>query len=155
VQSIDVEALELLRGYSWPGNVRELDHVVQRAMVFAEGETLEARDIEEALPSIEVPPEKDGSPGAVDDVDLDRQLRLSFEDAERRLIKAALEKTGWHRTAAAKLLRITRRTLFTKIEKYSIVESRGGPDESGAGSGGFQPPAILHPTSSERDGSGG
>ena len=56
---------------------------------------------------------------------LGHQVRLIAEETERRLIIEALEKTGWNRTAAAELLHIGRRTLFSKIEKYSIV----GPDE--------------------------
>jgi DNA-binding NtrC family response regulator len=127
VRFISDEAIELLRGYSWPGNIRELDHVIQRAMVFAESETLEAGDIEEALPPVAV------SPGKAECVGLDLQLRLSFEETERKLIIEALEKTAWNRKAAAKLLHIARRTLFNKIEKYSIANPNGVGDRRGAG----------------------
>ncbi len=119
VRFISDGAIELLRVHSWPGNIRELDHVIQRAMVFAETDTLETRDIEDALPPTS------GSAGAVEGSGLGHKVRLIAEETERRLIIEALVKTGWNRTAAAQLLHIGRRTLFSKIEKYSIV----APDE--------------------------
>jgi len=128
VRFISDEAIELLRACSWPGNIRELDHVIQRAMVFAEGETLEVKDIADALPPTGV------SPAVGEGAGLEHQVRLSVEETERRLITEALEKANWNRTEAAELLRISRRTLFTKIDKYSIVAPNGESNHRGAGS---------------------
>jgi len=129
VRFISEEALALLRSYSWPGNIRELDHVMQRAMVFAEGETLETRDIEDALPPgsllLAVPSHESAGGVGVKD-----SLYFRLEEFEKRMITEALERTGWNRTAAAEVLHITRRTIFNKIEKYAIVEPGG---ESGPG----------------------
>ena len=118
VRFISDEAVKLLRGYSWPGNIRELDHVIQRAMVFASDDTLEVKDIAETSPAWM------SSEGALEGVGLEHQVRLSADETERRVITEALERTGWNKAAAARLLHISRRALYTKLEKYSIVDPR-------------------------------
>jgi len=116
VRSVSDGALALLCAYSWPGNIRELDHVIQRAMVFAESETLEASDVSEAMPA-GASPSGGGVPAG-----LEHRVRLSAIETERRLILEALEKTGWNKAAAAELLHISRRSLYNKLERFAITE---------------------------------
>ena len=120
VRSVSAGALDLLRAYLWPGNIRELDHVIQRAMVFAESETLEARDVSEAMPPGASPSGRENPAG------LEHRVRLRAEETERRLIVEALEKTGWNKAAAAEVLHISRRSLYNKIERYAITEPGSG-----------------------------
>jgi two-component system, NtrC family, response regulator AtoC len=99
------EALEMLRSYSWPGNIRELENMIERAVIFAEGEKLLADDL--ALP---------------DNPDVIRSGPLKdLRQAERDLIAEALLRWEGNRTKTAESLGINRRTLFNKIREYGIV----------------------------------
>lgn len=105
------ESLDALKQYSFPGNVRELENILERAMTLCEGNTIQPSDLKL--------PEKTNK---VDDgvhrdkVDLDQSL----EEHERELIMNALEKTKWNRTAAARLLGVSFRTLRYRLKKLGI-----------------------------------
>jgi two-component system response regulator AtoC len=111
--SIAVEAQETLAAYRWPGNVRELEHVVERAVVLAEGPLIREEDLPDALREAPgpVPPVPDG-----DGLSIKRGTRA----LEARLIEAALERTGGNRTRAAELLEISYRALLYKIKEYGL-----------------------------------
>lgn len=114
VTGISPEALRALIDYPWPGNIRELRNCIESMVVLAQGPLLEVRDLpasvrhpeqaEELLPHGAAAP----APG-------DKPLKL--EDNERILIDEALRKCNGNRTAAAKLLGISRRTLHRKLAK--------------------------------------
>lgn len=118
VQTVAEDALQHLRTYAWPGNVRELENVVERALVLAEGETLNRDDIPpfgtengEAPLS---PVESEGLPaGGID-------LNELVEGAEERYIRRALEQANGVKAEAARLLRIKPSALYYKLEKYGI-----------------------------------
>jgi Nif-specific regulatory protein len=110
-------ALERLVKYRWPGNVRELKNVVERAVVLARGEFIEAEDL--TLTQIST---------AGDTGDLPAMAAQSFHpsslaDMERQHILATLVSTGWNKSQAAALLGIERSTLDRKIRRYEIVEA--------------------------------
>jgi two-component system response regulator AtoC len=102
VRAIAPEALEALRSYPFPGNVRELENLLERAMIFAEGDALGLSDL--ALPRAARPLP---SPATLDGL-------------ERQAIIAALQRWEGHRTRAAAELGISRRTLLNKIKQYGI-----------------------------------
>jgi DNA-binding NtrC family response regulator len=105
-------ALDTLRSYAWPGNVRELMNVLERALLLSRGGVIE--DI--ALP--ESPATR--PPGApLPDTDV-VALSDAVARAERAVIQAALERTGDNKAQAAKLLGISVRTLFYKLEKLGL-----------------------------------
>ncbi len=108
---IEPAALTLLRDRPWKGNIRELENVIQRAMVSARG-----RDITSA--DLQIPPLGTTPP---DDEGLEAAVRRLAEETERRLILAALEESGWNRTAAATKLKISRKTLFNKMQVYGMT----------------------------------
>ena len=114
------DALETLRGYHWPGNVRELRNVLERAMILAGGGPL--------LPAHMLTPAAAGAP-ACDDVLAGLVGRRSLEEIERKMIELALAGAGGNRSRAAGMLGITRRTLYSRMERYGVGGSR--PDESG------------------------
>ncbi len=107
-------ALDALRQHEWPGNVRELRNVVERATILAQGQPLAA--VHFLLP-----------PGAVSrtpilhaGMDLP-DGGIDLDQLEGHLIRRALEKTQNNKAAAARLLGMTRRTLYSRMEKHGIA----------------------------------
>ena len=101
------EALDALRHHSFYGNVRELENIIERAMIFADSETigindldlrsgLQKNDVQKAVPASDV---------------------LTLRDAERNAIIRALQRWEGNRTRAAEELGISRRTLISKIQE--------------------------------------
>lgn len=95
--------VKAFRAYSWPGNIRELKSVVRRACVLAQDEWITLKDIN--LP-VEIKPSDD--------------YRLDMERTELEAIVKALETTDNDRKAAARLLGISRSTLYLKLKKYGL-----------------------------------
>ena len=103
VKGFDREAQKRLKAYPWPGNIRELRTVVRRATLLAKDGWITATEI--------------GLPGK------DRQpevYSLNDERAERATILKALGTTGNDKKAAARLLGISRSTLYLKLKKYRL-----------------------------------
>ncbi|MFN8603663.1 MAG: sigma-54 dependent transcriptional regulator [Candidatus Binatia bacterium] len=110
--SISVGAMHAMRGYQWPGNVRELSNVLERASIMANGSEIQLEHLPaDLLRQAEVIDEEE------DDVS---PLDLSLEAAERDQIRRALDSAGGRRVAAARLLGLSRRTLYRKLDKYGI-----------------------------------
>lgn len=104
---VSPEAMEALLTYDWPGNVRELENVIERALILAG----EERITPDLLPF--------GRPKAGAKVELPDE-GVNLEEVERELIIQALEKTGWNKAKAAKLLGISRRRLYSRMEALGI-----------------------------------
>lgn len=104
VKGFDRETQKKLKDYSWPGNIRELRMVVRRATLLAKDNWITADDV--GLPAKSSQPE---------------EYALNDERTERETIVKALEATGNDRKAAAKLLGISRSTLYMKLKKYRLV----------------------------------
>ena len=102
--------MDMLCGYHWPGNVRQLRNEVERAVLLCSAPVLRIDDFSAALRG-----------ETQEDAGLD--LRAAKERLERRLITEALRRTGGNRTAAAKLLGITREALRKKLLKHNITGS--------------------------------
>jgi len=106
-------ALELLLEYPWPGNVRELENTMERSVVLAEGDVLDATDLPERLRA-----GKDAVQATLDTGEL--SIKKTTRVIEETLIRRALDKTRGNRTAAAKLLEISHRALLYKIKDYGV-----------------------------------
>ena len=107
------EANDLLTSYHWPGNIRELESTVSRAALSAPGRSIRAADIE-FLHGHAVPRPEENS------------TRLpSLRDAERAHIIRVLEATEWNKLEAAKVLDISRGTLYRKIDEYGLEPAAG------------------------------
>ncbi len=101
------EALDLLLGYHWPGNIRELESTVARAALSAPGRTIRASDVE-FLHAMAAPAQQTND-------------RLpSLADAERAHIVRVLEAVQWNKKEAARVLDISRGTLYRKIVEYQL-----------------------------------
>lgn len=118
VSGISQEAMAALMGYDWPGNVRELENVVQRMMVVAESETLQAQNLPSEIHGTETDSRR-SAPG------LKGMARESSEMVERRAILDALEKTHGNVTHAAKELGVSRATLQNKMKLYQLRAPKG------------------------------
>jgi two-component system NtrC family response regulator len=102
------DALELLVRYPWPGNIRELESTVSRAALSSPGAVIRAGDIDFLHASAaEVTPDPDG--------------RLaSLREAEKGHVMRVLEAVGWNKKEAARVLDISRGTLYRKIDEYGL-----------------------------------
>ncbi|HEY6626660.1 MAG TPA: sigma-54 dependent transcriptional regulator [Ignavibacteriaceae bacterium] len=106
------QAEEILLTYSFNGNIRELDHIIERALIFAEGDIIQPEDLN--LPqSFQMQTKKFSEFEQVEEI-------LSMEDLERWHIKKVLDKNRWDRTQTANQLGISPKTLYTKIKKYEL-----------------------------------
>ncbi|MFP4056182.1 MAG: sigma-54-dependent transcriptional regulator [Candidatus Brocadiia bacterium] len=114
VSGFSGEAMDLLLAYDWPGNVRELENYVQRAVVMTEEPVMDTSCLPAHVLTFE--PRLDEEP----ELEPGRSLDDTLEDAERKLIRAALRRTGGVQTRAAKLLGITERSLWHRIKKLAI-----------------------------------
>ncbi len=109
VKSLAPEAKELLKGYPWPGNVRELANAVEHAVVMSTGDEIQFADLPEHVRG-GTPPASNPAEGPI----------VTLESAERTLIARALKATGGNQSKAADMLRIERRRLARKIERYNL-----------------------------------
>jgi two-component system response regulator AtoC len=122
--------LEACQAHSWPGNLRELENFVKRYLVVGD-EDLALSELGrgwEHLPEHAFPAVEGGTPlPGVEPAEVDdsasglRSLVQSVKgEAERNAIAAALEQTRWNRKAAARLLKVSYRTLLYKIQQYHM-----------------------------------
>jgi DNA-binding NtrC family response regulator len=125
LKQLSSAAIAALKAYSWPGNVRQLQNALERAVVFAAGDTIDA----DSLPREIDPFLHQAASGAVPSRDsADEALWPTLTDMEREHIRATLARTGHNQSAAANLLNINRATLARKISEYqlSIPAARRG-----------------------------
>jgi two-component system, NtrC family, response regulator AtoC len=101
------DAMQALCGQPWPGNVRQLQNALARAAILTRGRVILADDLR--LPAGQT---QQAAPSLC--------LKEILAETERRVIAEALAQTGWNRTRAAELLRISRRQLFDKVQEYGL-----------------------------------
>jgi two-component system, NtrC family, response regulator HydG len=112
------EALERLESYAWPGNVRELENLIERTVLLARKDRIDAEDLPEEVAGVKRPPR-------------DAILELvgtPLADIEQRLLDETLRITGGNKTQAAKLLGIDVRTVARKLERRE--DDQEGTDRS-------------------------
>ncbi len=105
---LDAPVADMLRSYDWPGNIRELRNVLERATILAGGEPLAVDDF--ALETEDAPIAAEGMipPGS------------GLEDTEKSMILNALQTAKGNKTEAARLLKITRRRLYSRMKAHDI-----------------------------------
>ena len=124
--------------YHWPGNVRELQNVLKRIMILGEGEEtidelLNANVRQQHGPEYQTAGTKPSIPVDLWELDGDKTPNLAslslkkvrkkaLDRVEREVISYVLEKTGWNRSKAAKILNISYKTLLYKIKDLSIEQ---------------------------------
>jgi DNA-binding NtrC family response regulator len=113
LMGITPEAAEILESQNWNGNIRELQNVIERAVILSEAKNLSAKDlqIESSARSPRMTNEGISANGT---------LKAADESEEERLIHDAMERTGGNISAAAKILGVSRPTLYAKLKKYGL-----------------------------------
>ena len=108
VQTLTSDAIDAVDAYGWPGNVRELENRIKRAVIMADGKSVTAGDLDLQSGII---------PG--DDV-LPINLRAAREIADRKAIRQAMSRTDNNISGAAKLLGVSRPTLYDLLKQYRL-----------------------------------
>jgi len=112
VSAITVDALDSLKSYNWPGNIRELENIVERAINMTEGETIELQH----LPTFIIA-EQHYEPKEVTTL---TSLKHAVDEVEKATIIKCLKAVHYNKLKAAKILGISRTSLYEKIEKFGI-----------------------------------
>lgn len=117
---LSARAIAAAQGYAWPGNVRALRHAIERAVILAEGETLEAKDLQLASLAVEpiaAQPGQGNNNGGSEEAAAED---LNLERMEQRLIISALQQHRYNISHTAKELGLTRAALYRRMEKYGL-----------------------------------
>jgi len=127
VQGVAPDAQALLTEYVWPGNIRELENVMERAVLFCDGERLEREDL--PIEIRESDPTQAAERAALDDElvgedGLKEKVRAAMSRLEKRLIVKALDQTRGNVTHAARLLKISRKGLQLKMKELGLRDER-------------------------------
>ncbi len=113
IKTLSPSAENLLMNYECKGNVRELDQIMRRAVIMSDSDILQADDLNIELST-------DNETDLIDEDNETLNLKIIRSTAERRAIRRALQETDNNISDAAKLLDITRPTLYSLIERLHI-----------------------------------
>jgi len=117
-KALTTAAVARLQDHSWPGNVRELRNTIERAVILVRGNAIDAADLDILLR---------GSHGFQRDKVTDGDLPAAVAKLEYDMIRKTLEACGGNRTEAARRLNIHRQLLYTKMQRYGLIQ----PEASG------------------------
>jgi DNA-binding NtrC family response regulator len=114
--TFEAGAVDLLRGQDWPGNIRQLQNFVERLIVLADGPVIRRKDVERELArSVAIGrPAAPASPPSAATLD-DHRRR-----AEREALREALDRVNGNRTSAARILGVSRRTLYNMLAEHGL-----------------------------------
>jgi len=113
------------QAYRWPGNVRELENVIKRYVVLHDPDAI-VQELEQKMSGDEsaaieaIAGQVAGEGGEAESLDLKEVTRRAVTQVERNMIVKTLRKTNWNKSQAARELRVSYKTLLTKIEQYEI-----------------------------------
>lgn len=125
IEGIEKDAIKCLVAYDWPGNVRELENIIERMVILANGPMITVRDIPSGiLGSAGQLPVADSSMATLPEKGLSLSSAVGL--LERTLILQALDRTGWVKNRAAKLLQMNRTTLIEKMKKQDLMTLNPG-----------------------------
>ena len=118
------DLLHVMSTYHWPGNIRELQNCIERLVVLADGSPMDVRTVPNSLaPYIDHMREVRGqAPSRVLPSQASQPLPARLDEIERTRLREALQKAGWVKARAARLLGMTPRQIAYRIEKYQLVE---------------------------------
>ncbi|HUB05764.1 MAG TPA: sigma-54 dependent transcriptional regulator [Myxococcales bacterium] len=138
VQGLEPAVIDLLVSYPWPGNIRELENFMERLVLFADGPTIRAAELPAEFKDRALATKPAGGPAAGEEAPLPAGLvpaelpegaslkdivRTAAEALERELITKALQHTGGNVTQAADRLKISRKTLQTKMKELGLRDA--------------------------------
>jgi DNA-binding NtrC family response regulator len=130
ITRISPQAMGLLMNFDWPGNVRQLENIIERMVIVAEGDTLEAAEFPQLL--------RDSKPGAAGAVPSDVEelkrvkkvlRRKAVVDVEKLFVMRALNRNNWNVTRAARAVQMDRANFQALMRKHNIVRRSKHPGE--------------------------
>ncbi len=140
------KAIDKLTAYHWPGNVRELQNVLKRLMILGNGEdslddmlmsSLDRPRTGDLPASVDQPPSPMdflgfdiNKPPDLSSLSLKKIKKKAMDHVEKEVISYVLEKTGWNRSKATKILNISYKTLLYKIRDLGVEPPDGSLDKS-------------------------
>ena len=110
IEAVSAEVMSIFKEYNWPGNIRELEHTIEYAFIQCKHNII---TVDELPAEFKIP------------VEFERSLHDKDIDEKEKLIKA-LEKTGWNKSKAARLLGISRPTMYKKIKEINLSNINTG-----------------------------
>jgi len=110
------EVAQALIAYAWPGNVRELENMMERAVVLSQGKEIGIRHLPQEIQLKELPIIL----ASADNDDEDMDMEAGVAKLEKRLLNKALNQSSGNKAKAARLLKISERTLWYKLSKYGL-----------------------------------
>jgi len=128
--AVSAATLELFRGYDWPGNVRELENMMRRIAVLGSDDHVADELRSRARARVALDGAMSGRATDAEVRGLKEISREAAREAERAVLLAALERAGWNRLHAARILGISYRSLL-----YKLADHRLRPPARGAGGG--------------------
>ncbi len=108
VRKIPYDVMEMLQNHDWVGNVRELENILLQAVVLSKGDVLEKENILLRKSN------------SADEYNYDRP-NLSLAEVEKYHIQLVLDNVNWDKQKACKVLGISKPTLYSKIQTYSLI----------------------------------
>lgn len=111
IEGIDKQAMDVLMQYDWPGNIRELKNIVERMIVLSSGTKITLEQVPEDI--------RRGKTLTPPNPILNGVNKIT--DVEKELIRNALQETKGNKSLAAEKLGISRRTLYRKLDEYSLI----------------------------------
>jgi DNA-binding NtrC family response regulator len=142
IEGIDEDAIGRLVAHPWPGNIRELENLMERTVLFCEGPHIRVSDLPPeishlspaalpaAAPPVTLPVVAEeparATPAALAGSSLKEAVRAQTERVERELIQRALDETGGNVTQAARKLKISRKSLQTKMKEFGLRDQAKG-----------------------------
>jgi DNA-binding NtrC family response regulator len=117
---MDRDAVTLLEKQPWPGNVRQLQNFVERLVVLADDPTITRADVERELAKSAKPSDRPTPLAAAPAPSADLSLDARRRESEKEALLKALAQSGNNRTRAARLLEVSRRTLYNKLREHGL-----------------------------------
>lgn len=115
IKRISTDCMDALVAYNWPGNVRQLENILMKAVVIAQGDSLNIS----LLPEEIVSGKKFSLPSE------EKKSGMSLKELEREHIHSVLVATGWHKGKACEILGISRPRLERRIDEFGFVRDEG------------------------------
>ncbi len=114
ISRIEEKALQALLNYSWPGNIRQLETVIERAIIICDGEKITLKDIQDEF--------RFAVARNVFDIDIPEE-GINYEELEKELLKKAMIKSNYVVAKAARLLGMSYKTFWYRLEKFGLFEN--------------------------------
>jgi len=142
IESIEKDAVERLVAHPFPGNIRELENLMERTVLFCEGPQIRVSDLPPEISHLAPVSLPQSMPAVVDEVratpaaealaasSLKEAVRVQTERVERELIQRALDETGGNVTQAARKLKISRKSLQTKMKEFGLRDQTKAEDQA-------------------------